>query len=110
MNKMDENIVKACIDACLQCAAACYHCAGMCLREEDAAHMTRCIRLDLECAELCHTAARWMALGSDGIEDICRLCAQACRACAEECGKHAQAHCRACAQACSDCALTCENI
>ena len=47
-----------CLRACNECSAACLQCASACLEEEHPKPMTRCIALDMECADIfCHAAA-----------------------------------------------------
>jgi hypothetical protein len=104
---MSNEQFKACIDACYACAAACDNCSTACLREDDVKMMARCIALDMECAQLCRTAAASMARGSEFAAQLCRLCAAVCTACGDECGKHPMDHCQACAQACRRCAEEC---
>jgi hypothetical protein len=70
----------------------------------------RCIALDMDCAQLCRTAAAFMARASDLSRDLCRLCADVCTACGDECGKHDMDHCQACAQACRACADACRRM
>lgn len=107
---MTQDRLKACIDACYACATACDHCAASCLREEDVKMMASCIAHDMDCAQICRTAAAFMARGSDFAQQLCRLCAEVCAACADECGKHPMDHCQACAQACRDCADACRRM
>ncbi len=102
--------MRACIDACYACAAACDNCSTACLEEDDVKSMARCIARDMDCAQLCRTAAAYMARGSDFAHDLCRLCADVCTACAEECGKHDMDHCQACAAACRRCAEECRRM
>ena len=107
---MLQDPLKACIDACYACATACDYCASSCLQEEDVKMMAGCIALDMDCAEICRTAAGFMARGSDFEHQLCRLCADVCTACAEECGQHQMDHCQACAQACRACADACRRM
>lgn len=102
--------LKACIDACYACATACDYCASSCLQEEDVKMMAGCITHDMDCAQMCRTAAGFMARGSDFAQQLCRLCAEVCTACAEECGKHPMDHCQACARACRACADACRRM
>src|SRR5215213_7842926 len=96
---------RTCIEACLQCEAICNHCASSCLQEHDVNELAHCIRLDLECATICKTAADLMTMGSQHANAICQICADICQACAEECEKHMKMdHCRHCATACRTCA------
>ncbi len=72
--------------------------------------MSRCIALDLDCADLCRTAASLMARGSAFAGEFCQLCATVCDACAAECGKHDMDHCQQCAAACRRCAEACRSM
>jgi hypothetical protein len=111
METMVNHQFQECIDACLSCAQACTHCATACLREEQVAHLRKCIQLDIECAAICRAAAELMTLGSDFSAHLCRVCADVCNACAAECEQHAAMdHCRICAEACRLCAATCESM
>ena len=101
---------KSCIEACLKCMEECEHCASACLHEEDVKMMARCIALDRDCADICATAARWMARDSEFANAICRQCAEVCRACGAECRKHKMDHCQRCADACDACAEECERM
>ncbi|MDU2022840.1 MAG: four-helix bundle copper-binding protein, partial [Leclercia adecarboxylata] len=42
-----------CIEACYKCATACDYCAASCLKEEQVDMMRECIRLDMQCANIC---------------------------------------------------------
>ena len=101
---------KACIDACVQCAAVCRQCAASSLAEADVGSMVYCIQLDLECASLCTTTAELMILGSGFASRLCQVCADMCLACAAECEKHQREHCRLCASACNACAKQCLSM
>ena len=98
------------MDALAKCAAECSHCATACLKEQDVKMLERCIRLDLDCAEICESATGFVARGSEHAEHILRVCAEICNACAEECEKHGHHmdHCKRCAEACRACAEACE--
>ena len=99
-----------CIEACQECAAACDHCSTACLDEKDVAMMAHCIRLDLDCAQVCRLAASAMSRGSDFARQICAMCADICDACADECGRHQHDHCQQCAEACRRCAEECRRM
>ena len=78
--------------------------------------MTRCIRLCLDCADLCITTGRMLSRQAEFEPDLARTvvqaCAQVCRACAEECERHADhhEHCRVCADACRRCDQACVDV
>lgn len=107
---MSHDKYQSCISACEACADACDHCASACLDEKDASAMARCIRLDMDCAQLCRLAAGYMARGSEHAKAICELCADICEACAEECVQHEHEHCQECADACRRCAQECRQM
>lgn len=107
---MSSQQYQACIQACYACAAACDHCAASCLQEDDVKMMARCIALDMDCAQICRTAASMMTRDSIFAKAICKLCADVCQACGDECRKHAAIHCQQCAQACQDCADACRQM
>lgn len=97
------------LDALAKCAAECSHCATACLREQDSMMLERCIKLDLDCAEVCEATTGFVARSSEFAEAVLRLCADICNACAEECEKHNHMeHCKHCAEACRACAEACE--
>lgn len=105
----------AAIEECLACAQTCAICADACLGEPMVADLTQCIRLDLDCADLCFATARIAARRTGSNEIVIRAsleaCAQACRLCAEECETHAghHDHCRLCAEACRRCEQACRS-
>src|SRR4051812_27172307 len=78
---MPQEQFQICIDACNACAAACDFCATSCLKEEGVQSMTRCIELDIDCAQICRLAAAFMARDSDYAAEICDLCARICEDC-----------------------------
>lgn len=103
------------IDTAAQCATVCRICADSCLAEDEIEMLRQCIRLDLDCADVCDAAARLAARRTGGNEQLIRrmlaVCLEACRMCAQECRRHARHHdhCRICADACDDCAEACED-
>ncbi len=101
---------KPCIEACSACADACDYCAASCLHEEDVEKMSRCIALDMDCAEICRAAAGYMSRGSEFSNALSRLCAEICEACAAECAKHPMDHCQACAEACRRTVEACRGL
>jgi hypothetical protein len=107
---MSHEHFRSCIDACNACAEACGDCAKSCLFEPNRHELTRCIQLDLDCAEICQLAATYMARDSELAGEICALCARVCEWCAEECERHDMDHCRRCAESCRQCARECAAL
>ena len=105
-----------CITACMECAQVCTTCADACLSESDVAAMVNCIRLNLDCAEVCRVTGTLITRPSHRDAPALRAqleaCASICNACADECAQHGQhmKHCAICAEACRACAAACERM
>jgi hypothetical protein len=105
-----------CIEACAECAQTCTVCADACLSEDDVAGMVNCIRLNLDCAEVCRVTGTLMTRPSHrdapALRAQLQACIEMCRACAAECAGHGEhmEHCRICAEACTACAEACEAM
>lgn len=50
---LDPAALARCIDACLTCAQACTACADAGLSEDMVTDLTKCIRTDLDCSDVC---------------------------------------------------------
>jgi len=100
---------QALLDALNRCVAACEHCATACLGEEHVRHMTDCIRLDRDCADICALVARLVVRGSEHARHLIKECIELCTKCANECAKHNHPHCQQCAAACRACAEACRE-
>ena len=104
-----------CIDECYDCAQACTACADACLGESAVQNLTQCIRLNLDCADVCGAtgAVATRRSGSDEqvIRSMLEACELACRICADECDRHAaeHEHCRVCGEACRTCQQACQE-
>lgn len=112
----DRTRLGAAIDTLIMCSEACTSCADACLSEEMVASLTRCIRLDLDCADICATTARVLTRQTGFDPAIARTmleaCATACMSCGAECAMHADMHehCRVCAEACHRCERACREL
>ena len=100
------------IAALNNCATECNHCATACLDEPDVQMLVSCIRMDLDCADICRVTATLLARGSEHGKHLLKECAEVCNACAQECEKHAHhhEHCKRCAEACRSCAEACTSV
>ena len=102
-----------CIDDCFSCAQTCTSCADACLAESMVEQLRQCIRLNLDCADVCNAAGALASRRTGSNEDVLRsmieVCQLACAKCAEECERHADHHdhCRICAQQCRECEESC---
>ena len=98
------------IDTLANCVAECNHCMNACLEEDDVKMLTRCIKLNTDCAEICDLAIAWVSRNSEHAEHLLHECADVCEACAEECEKHSHmSHCKKCAEVCRTCAEACHS-
>ena len=75
--------------------------------------MARCIRLCMDCSDVCtmtyRTASRRTDENRQLIRSVLAVCIEACEICAEECETHDNAHCRRCAKMCRECAEDCRK-
>ena len=80
------------------------------------ADLRRCITTDLNCADLCATAARVLSRHAEHDDAVTMAvltaCRDVCRRCAEECERHAEMHehCRVCGEACRRCEQACDQL
>lgn len=113
---IDQDRLAACIDACNACAQACTACADACLAEDMVEQLRKCIRTDLDCADICATTGRVLSrrTGYDAnlTRAVLQACATACRTCGDDCAQHAEMHdhCRICADACRACEQACTEL
>ncbi len=112
----DRDLLAECIEACFACAQTCTACADACLAEDMVAELRACIRLNLDCADICDSTGRVLSRQTDYNSTISRTvleaCRAACRACGDECTEHAEMHehCRICAEACRRCEQACDAL
>ena len=107
---MDYEQFFSCIDACLRCAQECDRCAEACRCEPRSAELADCIRLNLDCAEFCRTAASLMSRESHFSGEVCRVCAEICDVCAADCQRHEHEHCQRSAAECHECGEECRRM
>jgi hypothetical protein len=80
------------------------------------AELTKCIRTNMDCADICATTARVLSRHTGYDANISRTlleaCATACTSCGDECASHAEMHehCRNCAEACRACEQACRDL
>jgi hypothetical protein len=106
---VDIEVLASCIGECFACAQSCTACADACLSEDDFEALRRCIRLNLDCAEVCDSTGHILSRQLDPEPAVLRrqveLLAYVCALCGDECARHAptHAHCRVCMDACRRC-------
>jgi hypothetical protein len=113
---IDLKALAQAIDVLASCSQTCTACADACLSEDDVASSTRCIRDDLDCADICQTASRVLSrhTGYDAqvTRAVLQACIQSCSTCADSCGEHRDhhAHCATCEQVCRECVEVCTSL
>ncbi|MEH1130591.1 four-helix bundle copper-binding protein [Micromonospora sp. CPCC 206061] len=113
---VDKQALARCIEECFTCSQACTACADACLSEEHVADLVKCVRGNLDCADICDTTGRVLSrhTGYDAnlTRAVLEACAMACRSCGDECERHAgmHEHCRVCAEACRRCEQACREL
>lgn len=103
------------INQAYACAQTCTSCADACLAESMVAELRQCIRLNLDCADVCFATATTLNRRAGSNEEVARrmleACITSCRLCGDECARHASQHmhCGICAESCRTCASACEK-
>jgi hypothetical protein len=116
LGQVDRRALTECIDACYECAQACTACADACLAEEMVSELRKCIRTNLDCADVCSATgavlSRHTGYDAELTRAVLSACSTACRSCGDECERHAgmHAHCRICAEDCRRCQRACESL
>jgi hypothetical protein len=116
LGTIDREALARCIHECHRCAQTCTACADACLSEPRVEELALCIRLDLDCADVCDVTARLLSRQTGHQPEIALAQLQTCRvavaACARECERHAATHehCRICAEACRACERACDEL
>lgn len=114
--QLDVGALTACIEACVDCAQTCTACADACLAEPDLPLLLRCLRLTLDCADICDTTGRVLSRQTEPEWGLVRsqleVCATACRTCGAACAQHAGQlqHGRVCAEACRRGEAACNRL
>ncbi len=104
------------IETLIDCANTCTQCADACLSESNMAELGKCIRLNLDCADVCNTTSRVVSRQTEYDANVTlpllEACIAACRSCGDECDRHGShmEHCRICADQCRRCERTCKEL
>ena len=75
---VDAEILSRCVDECYACAETCTMCADSCLGEEDVQMLAKCIRLNLDCSDICTAAGRVTARQTEYDAKVTRAIVEAC--------------------------------
>jgi hypothetical protein len=113
---VDAGVLAATIDALSDCAQACDCDVAADLGEPNVAEMVTCIRLCLDCTDICTATLRVLSRQADYDATVTRplleACVAICRSCGDECERHAgmHEHCRVCGEACRRCEQACREL
>jgi hypothetical protein len=113
---LDADLLAGAIDALSDCAQACTADADADLSEQNISEMVSCIRLCLDCADVCAATvgvtSRQTEYDANVTRPLLEACVAACRSCGDECERHAgmHEHCRVCAEACRRCEQACRQL
>jgi hypothetical protein len=113
---IDAGVLAAATDALSDCAQACIADVDADLSEQNVTEMVTCIRLCLDCADVCTAAigvtSRQAAYDARVMRPLLEACVAICKSCGDECGRHAghHEHCRVCEQACRVCEQACRDL
>ena len=113
---LDPGLLAAAIDAASDCAQACTADNDADLSEANLADLVRCIRLCLNCTDVCAATAAVLSRPAEFDPDLTRpllqACVAICKSCGDECERHARMHehCRVCAEACRRCEQACREL
>jgi len=113
---VDAGVLAAAIDALNSCAQACTADNEADLSEPSLAELVKCIRLCLDCADVCiatvSVVTRQAQYDANVTQPLLQACVAICKSCGDECERHAHKHehCRVCAEACRRCEQACRQL
>jgi hypothetical protein len=113
---VDAGLLATTIDALSDCAQACTSDADDDLSETNVSELIKCIRLCLDCADVCvatiGVTSRQTEYDANVTKPLLAACVATCKSCGDECERHSQMHehCRVCAEACRRCEQACREL
>ena len=109
---MAKTKLQQCIADCGDCQETCLATVAHCLTLGGKYAEAQNIRVMLDCAEICQTAANFMLRRSTLHTHVCRACAEICEACARSCEAIANddKQIRQCVESCRRCAESCREM
>ena len=113
---VDPGVLAAAIDALGDCTQACIADVDADLSEQNVTEMVTCIRLCLDCADVCTATigltSRQSTYDATVTRPLLEACVAICKSCGDECQRHAHhhEHCRVCEQACRRCEQACRAL
>ena len=107
-----EDEMQECIQLCRDCHATCTQTIAHCLKLGGRHAASDHIRLFVDCAQMCTTAADYMLRESPFHNRICRVCSDLCKQCGKDCEQVAgeDQMIKQCIEMCRKCADSCERM
>lgn len=68
----DVDALLRCIEECYSCAQSCTSCADACLAEQAVDRLKQCIRLNLDCADICFATGAMGSRRTGSNEEVLR--------------------------------------
>lgn len=115
-SRINADVLATAIDALNDCVQACITDTDADLSERNLADLVKCIRLCLQCTDICAATAGLLSRPADYDSNVTKplveACVAICKSCGDECERHAHmhAHCRVCAEACRRCEQACREL
>ena len=112
----DAGVLAAAIDALSDCTQACHADNAADLSEQNVTEMVTCIRLCLDCVDVCTATVGVLSRQAEYDAGLTRplleACVAICKSCGDECERHARMHehCRVCGEACRRCERACRGL
>ena len=112
---LDAGVLAAAIDALSDCVQACIADTDADLSEPDLAEMVKCIRLCLNCVDVCAATgaiiSRLAEYDAGVTRPLLEACVAICKSCGDECERHSHMeHCRVCTESCRRCEQACRDL
>ena len=113
---LDAGSLADAIDSISDCIQACIADVDADLGEKDLADMVKCIRLCLDCTDVCEATlgllSRPAEYDANVVRPLLESCVAICKTCGDECARHAREHehCRVCEEACRRCEAACRRL
>src|SRR5687767_8703010 len=83
---VDRALLAGAIESIVECSQACSACADACLSEDSVAELRKCVRTNLDCADVCDATARVLSRHTGYDANISRALLEACIAACKACG------------------------
>ena len=92
-----------------ECQTKCKSCFNRCLEEQSLDVMRKCLKVTVECANVCELTASSIMFEGDFSPEMLDICISSCEACRIECSTHNNIYCAECAAMCGECSEACRK-